>query len=56
MAKKISLSSIIRPDESEYIDASQLEAGLTDAYEPISTGSSIHASPLPDNMYTVDDL
>lgn len=55
MAKKISLSSIIRPDESEYIDASQLEAGLTDAYEPISTGSAMHARPLPVNMYTVDD-
>ncbi len=55
MAKKISLSSIIRPDESEYVDASQLEAGLTDAYEPVATGSAMHARPLPVNMYTVDD-
>ena len=55
MVKKISLSSIIRPDESEYVDASQLEAGLTDAYEPVSTGSAMHARPLPVNMYTVDE-
>ena len=55
MAKKISLSSIIRPDESEYVDASHLEAGLTDAYEPVATGSAMHARPLPVNMYTVDD-
>lgn len=54
MAKKISLSSIIRPDESEYVDASSLEAGLTDAYEPVVTGSALHARPLPVNMYTVD--
>ncbi|GEM_PF-6344542 len=54
MAKKISLSSIIRPDESEYVDASSFEAGLTDAYEPVATGSALHARPLPVNMYTVD--
>lgn len=55
MPKKSSLSSIIKPDESEYIDASKLEAGLTDAYEPVATGSAMHARPLPINMYTVDD-
>lgn len=55
MTKKISLSSIIKPDESEYVDASKLEAGLTDAYEPVATGSAMHARPLPVNMYTVDE-
>ncbi len=55
MVKKLSLSSIIKPDESEFVDASQLEAGLTDAYEPVSTGSAMHARPLPINMYTVDE-
>jgi hypothetical protein len=55
MAKKLSLSSIIKPDESEYIDASKLDAGLNDAYEPIATGSAMHARPLPVNMYTVDE-
>jgi hypothetical protein len=55
MAKKLSLSSIIRPDESEYVDASQLDAGLTDAYEPVASGSALHARPLPVTIYTVDD-
>jgi len=55
MAKRFSLSSIIKPDESEYVDASQLEAGLTDAYEPVISGSALHARPLPVTMYTVDE-
>ncbi len=55
MAKKLSLSSIIRPDESEYVDASQLDAGLTDAYEPVASGSALHARPLPVTIYTVDE-
>lgn len=55
MAKRISLSSIIRPDESEYVNASELEAGLTDAYQPVMSGSAMHARPLPINMYTYDE-
>jgi hypothetical protein len=55
MAKRISLSSIIKPDESEYINASDLDAGLTDAYQPVMSGSAMHARPLPVNMYTYDD-
>ena len=55
MAKKLSLSAIIRPDESEYVDATQLDAGLTDAYEPVASGSALHARPLPVTIYTVDD-
>jgi len=55
MAKRISLSSIIRPDESEYVNASDLDAGLTDAYQPVMSGSAMHARPLPVNMYTYDE-
>ena len=55
MAKRISLSSIIRPDESEYVNASELDAGLTDAYQPVMSGSAMHARPLPVNMYTYDE-
>jgi len=55
MAKRISLSSIIKPDESEYVNASDLDAGLTDAYQPVMSGSAMHARPLPVNMYTYDE-
>ena len=55
MPKKLSLSAIIKPDESEYVDANQLDAGLTDAYEPVASGSALHARPLPVTIYTVDD-
>jgi hypothetical protein len=55
MAKRISLSSIIKPDESEYVSATDLDAGLTDAYQPVMSGSAMHARPLPVNMYTYDD-
>jgi hypothetical protein len=55
MAKRISLSSIIKPDESEYVNATDLDAGLTDAYQPVLSGSAVHARPLPVNMYTYDD-
>lgn len=55
MAKKISLSSIIKPDESEYVSASELDAGLNDAYQPVASGSAMHSRPLPVTMYTYDD-
>lgn len=55
MAKKISLSSIIKPDESEFISASELDAGLNDAYQPVASGSAMHSRPLPVTMYTYDD-
>jgi hypothetical protein len=55
MAKRISLSSIIKPDESEYVSASDLDAGLTDAYQPVLSGTAMHSRPLPINMYTYDE-
>ena len=55
MPKRISLSNIIKPDESEYVNASDLEVGLTDAYQPVMSGSAMHARPLPVNMYTYDE-
>lgn len=55
MAKRFSLSSIIKPDESEYVEASKMDVGLADAYEPVISGSAMHGRPLPVTMYTYDD-
>lgn len=55
MAKKFSLSSIIKPDESEYVEASKMDVGLADAYEPVISGSAMHGRPLPVTMYTFDE-
>lgn len=55
MAKRFSLSSIIKPDESEYVEASKMDVGLADAYEPVISGSAMHGRPLPVTMYTFDE-